>query len=144
MAEEKTATTTEQKSKKGLIAGIVAAVAAVIIIVVCVFVFAKPSVVGKYTLSAFISNGKESTEMVDFVKALGGEYTVEFKKDKTGTLKMGMGDESEEINFTYTDKEIKATDEGEEKTMKYEFNSKDKTVTLTVDDESMKFTRKDD
>ena len=102
MAEEKTATT----SKKGLIAGIIAAVAVVIAIVVCVIVFSKPGVVGKYNLTAFIENGEESTEMVDLLKAFGGSYTIEFKKDKTGVLEMKAGDESKSIDFKYDDKKI--------------------------------------
>ena len=76
-------------------------------IVVCVIVFSKPGVVGKYNLTAFIENGEESTEMVDLLKAFGGSYTIEFKKDKTGLLKMGMGDEKQELEFKYDDKEIK-------------------------------------
>ena len=56
MAESATPNTT---NKKGLITGIIAAVAVIVAIIVCVLVFSKPSVVGKYNLSAFIEDGKE-------------------------------------------------------------------------------------
>ena len=123
----------------GIIAGIVAAVAVVVAIVV-VALNSTPKVVGKYTIASFIENGEEQTSMVDLIKAFGAEYTVEFKKDKTGLLKMGMGDEKQELEFKYDDKEIKASKDGEEETMKYEY--KDDTVTLTSKDGSaMKFKR---
>ncbi len=137
MAEEKTATT----SKKGLIAGIIAAVAVVIAIVVCVIVFSKPGVVGKYNLTAFIENGEESTEMVDLLKAFGGSYTIEFKKDKTGVLEMKAGDESKSIDFKYDNKKITMEEDGEKEETNYEY--KDNTVTLTVEGQGMKFTREE-
>lgn len=137
MAEEKAATS----SKKGLIAGIIAAVAVVIAIIVCVLVFSKPSIVGKYNLTAFIEDGKESTEMIDFLKAFGGSYTIEFKKDKTGVLEMKAGDESKTIDFKYDDKKIKMEDDGETEETDYEY--KDNTVTITVEGQGMKFTREE-
>lgn len=136
MAEEKTAT-----SKKGLIAGIAAAVAAVVIIIVCVLVFNKPGIVGKYNLTAFIENGEEKTEMVDFLKAFGGSYTIEFKSDKTGVLEMKAGDESQTITFKYDDKKIKMEQDGE--TQETEYTVKDKTVTLTYEGQGMKFEREE-
>ena len=139
MADEKTATPT--KSNKGLIAGICAAVAAVIIIVVCVLVFNKPSIVGKYNLTAFIENGEETTEMVDLLKAFGGTYTIEFKNDKTGVLEMKAGDESQSVNFKYTDKKITLEQDGEKEETDYTF--KDKTVTVTVNGQGMKFEREE-
>lgn len=124
----------------GIIAGIVAAVAVVVTIII-IALNSMPKVVGKYTISAFIENGEESTEMIDLIKALGAEYTVEFKKDKTGILKMGMGDEKQELEFKYDDKEIKATKDGQEEIMTYEY--KDDTVTLSSGSDSakMKFKR---
>lgn len=124
----------------GIIAGIVAAVAVVVTIII-IALNSMPKVVGKYTISAFIENGEESTEMIDLFKAFGAEYTVEFKKDKTGILKMGMGDEKQELEFKYDDKEIKATKDGQEEIMTYEY--KDDTVTLSSGSDSakMKFKR---
>ncbi|MBP5675063.1 hypothetical protein J6W91_01895 [Candidatus Saccharibacteria bacterium] len=124
----------------GIIAGIVAAVAVVATIII-VALNSTPKVVGKYTISAFIEDGEENTSMIDLIKAFGAEYTVEFKKDKTGILKMGMGDEKQELEFKYDDKEIKATKDGQEEKMTYEY--KDDTVILSSSSDStkMKFKR---
>lgn len=139
MADSKAAET-EQKPKKGLIAGIIGAIAVIIIIVICVIAFGKPSIVGKYNLTAFIQDGKETTEMLDFMKALGGSYTIEFKKDKTGVLEMKAGDESQSFNFKYDDKKVDFDEESEMEDAEYEF--KDNTVTIKSDDgEGMKFVR---
>lgn len=137
MAEENAAPT----NKKGLIAGIIAAVAVVVVIIVCILM-SGPKVVGKYTLSAMIENGEEKTELVDLIKQYGGTYTIEFKKDKTGVLEMKMGDEGQTIEFKYDDKELKPVkvEEGEnDQAIPYTY--KDNTVTITMDDEGMKFTR---
>ncbi len=83
----------EKKMNKGIIAGICAAVVVVIVAIVAVIVvnLVKPGIVGKYTLAAVIdSNGNESTETVEFMKALGVNYTIEFKDDGTGILNTGM------------------------------------------------------
>lgn len=138
MAESATPNTT---NKKGLITGIIAAVAVIVAIIVCVLVFSKPSVVGKYNLSAFIEDGKESTEMIDLLKAFGGSYSIEFKKDKTGVLEMKAGDESKTIEFKYDDKKIKMEEDGEVEETDYEY--KDGTVKVTVDGKGMKFTREE-
>lgn len=140
MAEEKAATP-EQKSKKGLIASIIAAVAVVVVVIVCVLCFGTPKVVGKYNLSAFIENGEESTSMVDLLKAFGGSYTVEFKKDKTGVLEMKAGDESQTIEFKWNDKELTAKNDetNEDESIPYEY--KDDVVTLTWEGQGMKFKR---
>ena len=124
----------------GIIAGIVAAVAVVAVVIV-IALTSTPKVVGKYNISAFIEDGEENTSMIDLIKAFGAEYTIEFRKDKTGTLKMGMGDEKQEVEFKYNDKELTATKDGEEQKMTYEY--KDDTVTLSTSGDStkMKFKR---
>jgi len=131
-----------KKSKTGLICGVIAAIIVAIIAIIIIVLNATPKVVGKYKLSAFINDGKESTEMVSFVEALGGKYTIEFKKDKTGTLEMTAGEESEVIEFKYDDKKLTAEKDGEKKEMPYEY--KDDTVTVTFEGEGMKFSREKD
>ena len=88
MADEK------KKTKPGIIAAICAAVVVVVVAVVAIVVAnvnKGSSIVGKYTLAAVIdSNGTESTTTVEFMKALGVNYTIEFKDDKTGVLETGM------------------------------------------------------
>lgn len=131
----------------GLIAGICAAVVIVIVAVVFFVLNMAPKIVGKYELSATIdSEGKESTEMVSFMKALGGSQTIEFKKDKTGAIVSKAGESETKIDFTYNDKELKAKTEGsdEEVTYNYEYKDDAVTITLIVDgeaDEKMKYTR---
>ena len=137
MADENTA----PKNNKGLIAGIIAAVAVVIVIICCILM-SGPKVVGKYTIKAFIEGGEEKTEMVGLIKKYGGEYTIEFKKDKTGELVMKMGEEGETIKFKYDDKELKPLEVEEgvsDEAIPYTY--KDNTVTITMEDEGMKFVR---
>lgn len=136
MAAEETAS---KKSKKGLIAGLICAAVFIVAIVVYLLVFAKPAVVGKYNISAFIKDGEESTEMVDFLKALGGKYTIEFKKDKTGVLEMSAGDTTETVDFKWNDKKIIVEEDGETDETDYEY--KDNTVTVSIEGQGMKFTR---
>ena len=95
MAEEKT----EKKTNGGLIAGICIAVAAAIAAVVAVVVInvTKPNIVGSYTMTAILdSDGNESSDAMEMFKALGANYAIEFKEDKTGTLKVTM--DSDKIN----------------------------------------------
>lgn len=161
----------KKKMNGGLIAIICAAVVAVIVAVVAIVIVknnAGGNIVGKYVMTATIdSDGNESTTMVDFLKALGGKYEIEFKEDKTGTLAMDMDtsvlgkftdsegdvegddeldvteesptDQSTPLNFTYDDKKIKATSEGAEVEADYEY--KDGVVILTMSGEKMKFVR---
>lgn len=130
-------------NKKGLIAGIIGAVAVILIIVICVLTFNKPGIVGKYSLTAFIDeDGKESTEMIDFLKAFGGSYSIEFKKDKTGVLEMKAGDESQTIEFTYTDKKLTIEKDGVKEESDYTY--KDNTVTVSIENQGMKFTREEE
>ena len=139
MADEDAAKTTEQKPKTGLIAGIIAAVV-VVIVIVCVFAFGGGSkVAGKYNITAFIEDGKESTEMIDLLKAFGGSYTIEFKNDKTGVLEMKAGDENQTMNFKWDDKKIYVDNEGKTEESDYEY--KDDTVTVTIEGKGMKFKR---
>lgn len=127
-----------KNNKTGLIAGIIAAVA-VVIVIICVVLLGSPKVVGKYELSAVIDDGKESTAMVDMIKQMGGEYTAEFKKDKTGVLKMKMGEDDNTIEFEWNDKELKSKNTEDKETIPYEY--KDNTVTITLNGEGMKFKR---
>lgn len=155
MAEEKTA---KKKMSKGVIAAICAGVVAVIAVVVTVIVInvTRPSIVGKYVLSATIdSEGNESTTTVDFMKAFGATYTIEFKGDKTGVMEVKMDasylsafteDETDSkasntttTTFTYDDKKVKGTDDNGNFESDYEF--KDGAVILTVSGETMKFTK---
>lgn len=129
-----------KKNNKGLIAGIVAAVVVVIVAIVCIVLNAKPGIVGKYEMSATITDGVESTEMIAFMKALGGTQTIEFKKDGTGEIVSGAGESSNTQTFTYTAKEVKVKSEaGEEITYKLEY--KNDAVILTIENESIKYTR---
>lgn len=156
MAEENAKKTnskkTDKKVNKGLIAGIIAAVVAVIAIVVTVILInAAPKVAGKYNLVAFVdSDGNESTTMVDFIKAFGGNYTIEFKNDRTGVLEVSVdsslsssddGESSDSSNnsikFTYTDKKVKFDKDGQTEEADYEY--KDGTVKLNYDGQGMKF-----
>ncbi|MBQ3309392.1 hypothetical protein IJG78_01805 [Candidatus Saccharibacteria bacterium] len=157
MAEENAKKTnskkTDKKVNKGLIAGIIAAVVAVIAIVVTVILInAAPKVVGKYNLVAFVdSDGNESTSMVDFIKAFGGNYTIEFKNDRTGVLEVSVdsslfsSDDStsssdssnNSVKFTYTDKKVKFDKDGQTEEADYEY--KDGTVKLNYDGQGMKF-----
>lgn len=140
MAEENAAPAPSQnkKPKTGIIAGIAVAVVAIIVILFA-FVFNKSGVVGKYNIEAFIENGKESTEMIQLLKAFGGNYTIEFKNDKTGAIEMKAGDESQTINFKWDDKKIKMEQDGE--TAETEYKYENDTVTVTVEGKSMKFKR---
>ena len=140
MAEE-TAATTDKKSNKGLIgliAGIAAAVVAVVVIVI-IALNSTPKVVGKYNIVSFIENGEESTTMIDFLKAFGGDYVIEFKKDKTGTMEVKGADNSQTVNFKWDDKKIKIEQDG--KTEESDYTYKDDTVTLTFEGQGMKFKR---
>lgn len=145
MADEKSTST--KKPNIGLIAGIVAAIVVIVVAIVVVVLNATPKIIGKYELSATIDkDGKESTEMVSFMKALGGTQTIEFKKDKTGSIDSKAGESTSSIKFTYDDKELKAKNEdsGEEAVYSYEY--KDDVVTITLkaegeENEKMKFTR---
>lgn len=90
MAEEKTA---KKKMNKGLIAGICVAAAAAVVTVVVINV-TKPKFAGNYTMSAILdSEGNESTESFEFFKALGANYEIEFKEDKTGNFKIKIDSE---------------------------------------------------
>lgn len=155
-----------KKTNKGLIAGICAAVVAVITAVVVAIVInvAKPSIVGKYALTATIDpEGNESTTTVDLMKAFGTSYTIEFKDDKTGVLEVIVDtsyfdalvdddDEEEEDDgydyedntstttvFTYDGKKITGSNSSGEVEAEYEF--KDGAVILNMDGEKMKFTK---
>lgn len=134
-----------KKNNIGLIAGIITAVVVVIVAVVCILLNAKPGIVGKYELSASISDGKESTELVSFMKALGGTQTIEFKKDKTGELKSEAGEASSTQTFTYDDKQVKMkvnSEDGEEsQEVVWDLEYKEDTVTIIKDGDGMKFTR---
>lgn len=93
MAEEETA---KKKMNGGVIAAIVIGVVAAIAAVVAVIVInvTKPNIVGKYSITAILdSDGNESSESMEMFKALGANYEVEFKEDKTGTLKVTMDSE---------------------------------------------------
>lgn len=146
---------TAKKKNTGLIVGIIAAVVAIVVaIVAIVLVNATPKVVGKYVLSATIdSDGNESTTMVNLLKAFGGSYTVEFKKDKTGVFEVksdssifsGLDDDDStksnnaSTSFTYDGKKIKFEKDGETEETDYEY--KDDTVKFTIDGDTLKFTR---
>ena len=137
MAEE----AAEKKNNKGLIgiiAGIVAAVVAIAVIVV-IAINSTPKVIGKYNIVSYIENGEESTEMIDILKAFGGDYTIEFKSDKTGTMEVKGGDNSQTVNFKWDDKKIKIEQDG--KTEESDYTYKDDTVTLTFEGQGMKFKR---
>ena len=156
MAEEKTA---KKKMNKGVIVAICAGVVAAIVAIVAVVVVnvTKPNIVGKYVLSATIdSDGNESTTTVDFMKAFGANYKIEFKSDKTGVLEVTMDasylsaftdDEDDSsaasntttTNFTYDDKKIKGSNDSGELEAEYEF--KDGAVILDMSGEKMKFTK---
>lgn len=87
MAEEK------KKMNGGVIAAICILVVAAIAAIVAVIVInvTKPNVVGKYSLSAILdSEGNESQDSLKLLKALGADYKIEFKDDKTGVLKVSM------------------------------------------------------
>ena len=133
--------------KKGIIAGIIVAFIAIIAFV-CVTVFNSPKVVGKYELAAFIQNGEEKTEMVDLLKSFGGGYTIEFKNDKTGELLMRAGDKSEAWKFTWNGNNMKfekdTDDEDDDEDMipvETTFEYKNNTITMTFEDQGMKFSR---
>ena len=147
---------TKAKTKKWLIPTIcgvvIAAVIAVIVVVVVNVV--KPGLVGVYTLSATIdSEGTESTATADFMKALGLNYTIEFKDDGTGVLKtevatkIGEGDEGSEgeddrnmvTNFTYANGKIKA--ENDAGIFEADYELKDGAIILNIAGEIMKFSR---
>ena len=134
-------TKSTKKNNIGLIAGIAAAVVVVIIAIVLVVLNSAPKIVGKYELTASISDGQESTEMVAFMKALGGTQTIEFKKDKTGEIKSQAGESSSTQTFTYTDKELKMKVEGSDEEVVYSLEYKDDAVTIISDGDGMKFTR---
>lgn len=149
----------KKKMNKGIIACICIAVVAIIAAVVAVVVInvTKPNIVGKYVLTATIdSEGKESTTTVDFMKAFGAGYKIEFKSDKTGVMEVTMDanylnaftdDEDDSsaasntttTNFTYDDKKIKGVSETGELEAEYEF--KDGAVILNMGGEKMKFTK---
>jgi hypothetical protein len=134
----KNTTKTGKKINKGLIGGIIAAVA-VVVVIICVFVLSTPKVVGKYTLEAFVEDGKESTEVVKLLEIFGGSYKIEFRKDKTGVFEAKAGTESEKKEFKWDSKSIKF--EGEDEENEYEF--KDDTITVTVEGKGMKFKREE-
>jgi hypothetical protein len=133
---------------------VVAAIAAIVAVIV--INVTRPNIVGKYVFAATVdSEGKESTTTVDFMKAFGANYTIEFKNDKTGVIQISMNasylnalsdDENDSdatnttsTNFTYDDKKIKGTNESGEFESDYEF--KDGAVILTIGDETMKFVK---
>ena len=134
--------------KKGLYIGICAAIIAVVALV-CALVFSSPKIVGKYELEAFVQNGEEKTEMANLLKTFGGGYTIEFKNDKTGVLIMKGGDLDETMSFKWNGNKITfdsiddKDDEDTEPSLpeETEFTYKDDTITLTFDDEGMKFRR---
>ena len=148
----------KKKVNGGVIAAIVVGIVAVVAAVVAVIVInvTKPNIVGKYVLSATIdSEGNESTTTVDFMKAFGAGYEIEFKSDKTGVMKVtmdasylsaftGEDDSSAASNtttteFTYDDKKIKGSSETGELEADYEF--KDGAIILNMSGEKMKFTK---
>ena len=138
MADE----TAPKKLNKGLIGGIIAAIVAIIVIIVVILLNATPKVVGKYKLAAFIdSDGKEQTEMVGLHTAFGGSYNIEFKKDQTGVLELKGGDNTQTINFTWTDKKVKFEKTADEEAHETDYTYKDDTVTITYDGSGMKFER---
>ena len=136
MAGEETA---PKKANKGLIGAIIAAVVVVIIAIVAVCLNSSSKIVGKYNLTAFIQDGKEETSMVELLKAFGGSYTIEFKKDKTGVIEMKAQDSSESIEFKWEGKKIKMEEDGE--TIETDFEYKNDTVTVTIEGQGMKFER---
>lgn len=87
MADEK------KKMSGGVIAAIVAVVVAAVAAVVAVVVInvTKPNIVGKYSITAVLdSEGNESSDSMKLLKALGADYKIEFKNDKTGVLQVTM------------------------------------------------------
>lgn len=90
MAEE------QKKISGGVIAAICAVVIAVIVAVVAVVVINvnKNNVVGSYKVTAILdSEGNESSDSLEMLKAFGMDYAIEFKEDKTGVLKITMDSE---------------------------------------------------
>lgn len=153
----------KKKMNKGLLIGICAGAAAVIAVIVTVVlvIVTRPTVIGRYNFTSTIDqDGNESELAANFFKAFGANYTIEFRSDKTGEIRLEMGssflsaNSSDEIDenvsntkvttFTYDDKKINASGENGEFESDYEFkttDSGDETVVLTIDGEKVKFTK---
>ena len=134
----------EKKSNTGLIAGIIGGavviVAAIVIVLVIVLGNSGPS--GKYTLTKMTDkDGKDYSGLLSLLG--GGEaMSIEFKGDgKCVVTGFSSSEESGKAqDCTYTKDSIKATEDGEEKELKYKFE--DGKVSIEDDGSVMVFEKK--
>lgn len=138
MADEKSSS-----ANKGLIAGVIGVVAVVVVaIFFCINVLGR-NIAGTYKLHSYISDGKETTELVELMEKAGVTMTLELKSDKTGTMKTTGGTTSEgesdnvEYKFKYDDNKFTIEEDGQSESIEYKVDGD--FITITFEGETMKF-----